>query len=211
MKLLLCDDHAIFREGLKAILAPLGAALLEAARADEALELLARDPDVDIVLLDLAMPGADGWTLLRKLRAEHPALPVVIVSATEDPARVREALAAGAAGFVPKSSSPSVFRSALQLVLEGSLYLPPALLLQPDGAESSLRPGPGGAAPPLTGRQLEILRMLSRGLTNAEIAGVLGIAAGTVKAHVSAIFQALDVSNRTEAALALRELGLEDE
>lgn len=220
MRVLLCDDHAVFREGLKATLAPLGAELLEASDAESALAVLAQDDDLDVVMLDLAMPGIDGWTALRRLREEHPHVPVVIVSASEGAGAVRRALDDGAAGFIPKSSSPAVFRSALQLVLEGSLYLPPALLAQGDGQTDGLAARDSGTAPEkraenrpvpsLTARQREILVVLSRGLTNAEIASVLGIAEGTVKAHVSAILQVVDVSNRTEAALVMREFGLDE-
>jgi DNA-binding NarL/FixJ family response regulator len=209
VKILICDDHPVFREGLRDALAELGAEILEAADGAGALAQVAADPAIELVLLDLALPHADGWSAFHALRDRHPSVSVVIVSASDDPADMRRALDAGAAGFVPKSSSLGVLRGALRLVLAGGVYVPTAALTSPP-------PPPGGAArrraraEALTPRQLEVLVLLSRGLTNREIAGTLGIAEGTVKTHVRTLFEALDVSNRTEATLVMGELGLED-
>ncbi len=216
MRLLLCDDHAIFREGLKTILAELQAELHESSSTDELLAALEQDADVDVVLLDLRMPGTDGFAALRELRSTYPTVPVVIVSASEDPVEVRRAMDEGASGFIPKSSAPDIFRTALQLVLQGSVYLPPALLAS-SGSDAAKAPAelprPGRRSPDdvLTPRQREILVLMSRGLTNAEIGSALSIAEPTVKTHISAILQGLNVSNRTEAALVMRELGLDSE
>jgi DNA-binding NarL/FixJ family response regulator len=213
LKILICDDHAIFREGLKSVLADLEADLVEATSSDEAQALLAEDASVDVVLLDLTMPGDDGWTALRKLRSNHPAIPVVIVSASEESADAQRALDGGASGYIPKSSPSPVFRSALQLVLDGSIYIPPMLLgkIRANAAAPARgrKRSRGGDGPHLTARQREVLQMMSRGLTNPEIGGALGISEGTVKTHISAILEALDVSNRTEAVLVMRELDLE--
>jgi DNA-binding NarL/FixJ family response regulator len=209
MKILVCDDHAIFRAGLRVVLHDLDAELLESASCEEALEIVERDGEVDLVLLDLSLPGMDGFAGLRSLRAAHPQVAVVIVSASEDTQNVRAALAGGASGFIPKSSNNTVLLSALRIVLSGSIYVPPAILpsLQSDAsAPEPLSRRPSSAS--LTSRQREVLQLMSRGLTNKEIGGVLGIGPGTVKAHASAIFDALDVSNRTEAVLVMRELGL---
>jgi DNA-binding NarL/FixJ family response regulator len=216
MKILVCDDHALFREGVAHALRELAAdaKLLEAADGAEALRLAQANADLDLVLLDLNMPGTDGWIGLARLQQVCPTLPVVILSASEDPADARRAIDAGAAGFVPKSTRGPVLRAALQLVLSGGVYLPPhllgegALAASSDAARSAAR---RQRAEGLTERQLEVLRLMSRGLTNTEIGGVLGVALGTVKAHVTAIFEALDVSNRTEAALVMRDLGLDQE
>jgi DNA-binding NarL/FixJ family response regulator len=209
IKILVCDDHAIFRTGLRSVLDDLDAELLESASCEEALEIVARDGDVDLVLLDLGLPGMDGFEGLRSLRATHPQVAVVIVSASEDARNVRAALAGGASGFIPKSSSTMVLQSALRIVLSGSIYVPPAILpaLQGDAPDPVLAARFSGPAT-LTPRQLEVLELMSRGLTNKEIAGVLGIGPGTVKAHASAIFDALDVTNRTEAVVVMRELGI---
>lgn len=210
MKILVCDDHPVFREGLCDALAALDAEFVEAASVDEALRSVAADPGIDLVLLDLSLPGADGWTAFRSLRRDHPAVPVVIVSASEDPEDMRRALDGGAAGFVPKSSPIEVLRSALRLVLAGGVYVPVAALSVPTtrggGASSRRREG----RPALTPRQVEVLILLSRGLTNREIAVALGIAEATVKAHLRTLFEVLDVSNRTEATLIMRELGIDE-
>ncbi len=215
MRILICDDHALFREGLRHVLVELGEApeIVEAANADDAMALVSGDPDLAMVLLDLHMPGTSGLATLEALGEQFPTLPVVMVSASEDAAEIRQALDAGASGFIPKSSSGAVLRSAVQLVLAGGVYVPPVAL---DGAPASPAP-PRGASGlstrygKLTARQLEVLRLLAKGLTNREIGSVLGIAEGTVKAHIAALLDALDVANRTEAVAAMRELGIPSE
>jgi len=216
MKILICDDHALFREGVAHALRELdpGADLLEAGDGGEALRLAQLHHDLDLVLLDLNMPATDGWTGLARLQEACPTLPVVILSASEEPADARRAIDAGAAGFVPKATRGPVLRAALQLVLSGGVYLPPHVLSTQSvgaGVPSSDATARRKRAEGLTERQLEVLRLMSRGLTNAEIGGVLGVALGTVKAHVAAIFELLDVSNRTEAALVMRDLGLDQD
>jgi len=210
MKILVCDDHPIFREGLCEALAEFDAAFVEAPDSDAALQAVAADTAIELVLLDLSMPGVDGWTAFRALRERHPGVPVVIVSASEDPGDIRRALDGGAAGFIPKSSPIEVLRSALRLVLAGGVYVPVAALGAPPAA-----PAPSGGlrrnrAPALTRRQIDVLERLARGLTNREIAASLGIAEATVKTHLRTLFEVLDVSNRTEATLVMRELGLDD-
>lgn len=204
MRILLCEDHALFREGLELVLRQLDedVELEGVGDAEAALEQVA-DDDLDLVLLDIGLPGMDGFEALARLRSEHPSVPVVVLSASERPEDVRRALEGGAAGFIPKSTRGSVLRGALNLVLAGGIYTPPLML---DAAPAAPRP----AASDLTPRQLEILRLLARGLTNKEICGVLGIVEGTVKSHVVRIYEALDVTNRTEAAMRLHELGLEE-
>lgn len=213
MKILTCDDHAVFRAGLRTILGELDVELVESSSCDEALRIVG-ESDIDIVLLDLHMPGTDGWSGLRRMREKHAATPVVIVSASEDPHEVRAALEGGASGFIPKSSQPDVLRNALRLVISGSTYIPPAALpilgqASPQGREHDSRERVRERAGGLTERQLEVLNLVSRGLTNKEIANVLEIREGTVKAHASAIFEALEVTNRTEATLVMKELNLE--
>ena len=214
MKILVCDDHALFREGVVHALREMGGdtELLEATDAVDALRLAEAHADLDLVLLDLNMPGGDGWSGLERLQLACPTLPVVILSASEDPRDARRAIDAGAAGFVTKSTRGPVLRAALGLVLSGGVYLPPHVLAQEASAAAPAARAPrSDAAARLTERQLEVLRLLSRGLTNAEIGEVLGVALGTVKTHIAGIFEVLDVSNRTEAALVMRHLGLDQE
>ena len=205
MKILVCDDHALFREGLELVLAQLDAAVqLESVESAElALARVAADDTLELVLLDLQLPGMGGFAALDVLRRDHPSVPVVVLSASESPADVRAALERGASGFIPKSTRGSVLLSALRLVLAGGIYVPP-LMMDAVAAVAPVR------TTSLTGRQVEVLRLLARGLTNREIADVLHIAEGTVKTHVMHVYETLDVTNRTEAAMRMRELGLED-
>jgi DNA-binding NarL/FixJ family response regulator len=206
MKLLVCDDHALFREGLAHVLAELDAGLevLEATDLDHALRTIAAHDDLDLVLLDLDMPGVRGMPALRALRERFPTVPVAIVSGSADATLVRAALAAGASGFVPKSSSGPILRHALRIILDGGVYVPEQALAPAGPARTRRDPG-GDPLLALTPRQREVAELLSRGLTNREICATLAIAEGTVKAHVAALLEALGASNRTEAAAILRE------
>ncbi len=210
MKILICDDHELFRDGLAQALPQLDpeAELVHAATAAAALEAADAHPDLELALVDFRLPDGDGLAVLEALGERLPALPVVMISSAEEPDLVRAALDGGAAGFVPKSSTNEVVLGALRLVLAGDVYVPRLAL----GASppASRRRGARRQAP-LTARQLEVARLLARGLTNREIGSVLSIAQGTVKAHVAAILEALDVSNRTESVMMLRELGLDAE
>jgi DNA-binding NarL/FixJ family response regulator len=203
MKILVCDDHALFREGLELILGQLdpAAELDSVGDAETALARVARGDGPDLVLLDLQLPGMGGLAALEALRRDRPDVPVVVLSASESPSHARAALELGASGFIPKSARGSVLLSALRLVLSGGVYVPPLVM---DGVTDPTK------APALTERQLEVLRLLARGLTNREIADVLKISEGTVKSHVKHLYEALDVTNRTEAAMRMRELGLEE-
>ena len=214
MKILICDDHELFRAGLRLVLTQLEEAtqLLDASSAEETFRVAEAEPDLDLVLMDIGMPGMDGLAALGTLRERFPALPVVIVSASERHADVRAAIDRGASGFIPKSSSAPVLLAALRLVLSGGVYVPPLVL-------ATSAPAAAGAllatdrrrerASALTPRQLEVLDLMAKGRTNREICDCLGIAEGTVKAHVATILEALDVANRTEAASVIRDLGLD--
>ena len=213
MKILICDDHAIFRAGLRTVLSELGdeIELLESGDAEEALAIVAAG-GVDLVLLDLEMPGMHGARALRKLRQSHPSVAVVIVSASEDASAVRSALDSGASGFIPKSSAAPILRAALELVFSGGVYIPPQLLSQaPANTADTKHPTkPQEPMPQLTPRQREVLILMSKGLSNREIGETLGIAAGTVKAHAAVLYEILDVSNRTEASLVMSQFSLDD-
>jgi len=206
VRVLLCDDHELFREGLELVLGQLEAdvELVGVGDAEAALARVGEDDDLDLVLLDIELPGLDGFEALARLRRDHPAVPVVMLSGSERPEHVRAALDGGASGFIPKSIRSSVLLSALRLVLSGGVYVPPLVL--DDAPRTTREP----AIAELSPRQLKVLRLLARGLTNKEISGVLGIAPGTVKSHVVHIYEILDVTNRTEAAMRMRELGIEE-
>ncbi len=221
LRILIADDHALVREGLIHTLATLapGTDFVEAEDAAQVREAIAREPELDLVLLDLFMPGADDFALLRELCRRSPELTVVVLSASVDPAHMRKALDLGASGYIPKSSTGDVMLSALRLVLSGGVYVPPDMLWsaglqQPAELETpdrppprpnpSVVPGVGG----LTGRQLEVLACLVEGKSNKQIARELAVSENTVKIHVAAILRALGVNNRTQAAVVARQQGL---
>lgn len=206
MKLLIVDDHAILREGLAAMLRQVGpdTVVLQAGDAAEGLRIAEAEADLDAVFLDLEMPVSGGMSAIPEFGRRRPEVPVIVLSSSEDPRDVRHALALGALGYVPKSYPPRTLLSALQLVLSGNIYVPPLML---DAAATAARPsGSGTAAGPraLTERQIEVLRQIGKGLSNKEIGRELGLSEKTVKAHVTAIFKALNVVNRTQAASAAR-------
>jgi two-component system, NarL family, nitrate/nitrite response regulator NarL len=207
MKLLIVDDHAILREGLVALLRQFeqGVDVLQASDTAEGLRLVEAHPDLDAVFLDLNMPDQGGMEAIPVLAKRRPQLPVIVLSSSEDPSDVRRALKSGACGYLPKSASPRNILSALRLVLAGEIYVPPLLLdVAADGA-GYVPPGAGGR---LTERQIEVLRQLCRGLTNKEISRALKLSEKTTKSHITAIFKALGVVSRTQAASAARHAGI---
>jgi DNA-binding NarL/FixJ family response regulator len=197
----IADDHPLMRAALAEALRPVdrGVRFAEAADYAGALALLRADPPVDLMLMDLHMPGADGMEGVRGARAAAPHVPLAVVSADDDPAIVRALLRLGVSGFIPKTESPAVIGSAVRLILAGGVYVPPRLLADSGAAapagEHDARP------PPLTDRQMEVVRLLARGLSNKAIARELGVTEGTVKVHLLAVFRVLDVRNRTAAVL----------
>ena len=208
MKILILDDHPLLRQGLAMLLAGSGDTVLEAGTVEQATDLIDAHPDLELVVLDLFLPGEVGWTLITTIGETHPGLPIVVLSSSENPKDVRRALQLGALGYIPKSAGPHTFLSAIRLVLSGELYVPPLLL---DATMSPPAPSPASTprtATGLTDRQTDILRLLAEGIPNKVIARQLDLSEKTVKAHVTAIFRALDVVNRTQAANAGRAAGL---
>jgi len=204
MKILIADDHALFRTGLRHILAQLDSevSVFEAANHDAAATLLAQHQDADIALIDLDMPGREGITSLHGLLGQCPTVPIVVISASEDRRDMRRALDAGAMGFIPKSETAQVMLSALRLVLSGGVYIPPALLMNSPNTSST------EAAGGLTPRQRDVLERLIQGRSNKEIGRELGLSEATVKVHITAIFKAFNVTNRTQAARVAEALRL---
>lgn len=210
MKILVADDHALIREALCHVLGQLAADVnvIEAADSAAALRLAAEHTDLDLVLLDLNLPGVGGFAVLSELRAAQPALPVVVLSAMDEQRSVAETFARGALGFIPKSGSNAVMLGALRLVLAGGQYLPPGLISTLTATDRS-RPVPLTVADlGLTARQHQVLALLAQGKSNRHICRELGLAEGTVKIHVTAILKALNVANRTQAVVALNRLRL---
>ncbi|MGY3038908.1 DNA-binding NarL/FixJ family response regulator [Rhodanobacter sp. TND4EL1] len=209
--LLIADDHPLFRAALRLAARDSlpDCEITEAADLAEVFQLLQATPDTDLILLDLHMPGSHGLSGLAALRGQHPGLAVLVVSAHDEPRIVRRVLDHGAAGFIPKSASPSEIGAAIRRVLDCGTWLPPALAdavaaLPADPADTDL----ASRLARLTEQQSRVLALLAEGLLNKQIADRLAIQERTVKAHVTAIFEKLKVRNRTQAGMLLRSLDL---
>ena len=203
----IADDHPLFRGALKEALAGLGggATIHEAGDFESAKALVLGNDDIDLVLLDLSMPGASGLSGLVALRGIQPAAPMVVVSAHDDPVTIRRALDLGASGFISKSASMEDIRSAVQTVLAGDIAAPVGIDLgderDPEISDLIKR------LQTLTPQQTRVLGMLAEGLLNKQIAYELGVSEATIKAHVSAILQKLGVDSRTQAVIMLSKIG----
>ncbi len=181
-----------------------GAEIAEAGAFDEVSNLLDKAGEIDIVLLDLTMPGVRGFSGLMYLRAQYPSVPVVVVSAADDPSVIRRCMDFGASGFIPKTLSVDSMRAAIAAVLNGEIWTPPDIDISvpPDADASGLL----ARLATLTPQQVRVLMMLSEGLLNKQIAYELGVSEATVKAHVSAILQKLGVESRTQAVIAAAKI-----
>lgn len=214
MKLILADDHTLFRNGLSLLLKAhcTDCEIWEGDDLDAALAEAEAHPDADVALLDLNMPGMDGVQGIRRFVELNPRLSLIILTGAEAQEHIQDVLAAGASGFIPKSSTPAVMLSAIQLVLSGGTYVPPQAL---SNAPATAHNRPDSyvrerAQTQLTERQMQVLRLLAEGKPNKTICRELNIEEGTVKAHIATLFRALDVTNRTEAASVARTIGLLD-
>ncbi len=200
-RILIADDHPLFRDALRNALTALWpkVEIAEAGSLDELSARIEASREVDLVLLDLAMPGVRGFSGLLYLRTQFPEVPVVVVSAHDEPGVIRRALEFGALGFIPKSSSMATIRDAVEAVIAGGEWTPPEF-------DRAAAPASGGTLSArlatLTPQQVRVLMMLSDGLLNKQIAHQLGVSEATVKAHVSAILQKLGVDSRTQAVIA---------
>lgn len=213
MKALVADDHALLRTGLIEALSRLDpeATTYEASDADEVMGILSAHPDLDLILLDLVMPGANGFDLLSQVCDAASGASVVVLSASDDTAHMRKALDCGAAGFIPKSTAREVMLSALQLVLAGGIYVPPDLVHAPETPEGDRPPPQGSEATgtTLTARQQDVLRLIAQGRSNKQIARDLDLSQNTVKIHVAGVLRALGAANRTQAVMLARERGFD--
>ena len=213
MRALVVDDHPLIQEAVSNVLRQIDARIDidVASDCERGLEIAGRGAELGLVLLDLNLPGLSGIAAVKAWRTRFPGVPVIVLSATSDQQTVLAALGAGAAGFIPKSSSNEVMLSAVRLVQAGGKYLP---------SEALVRSGAMGVVPRsrrnastleslgLTGRQIDVLRLIANGASNKVICRQLGLAERTVKGHITAVFRALKVSSRTQAAIAATKLGL---
>lgn len=202
-RVLIADDHPLFRTALREAMSGAIAEIAEAGSFDAACKALEADSGFDLVLLDLTMPGVSGFSGLMYLRAQYPALPVVVCSANEDPTTIRRCMDFGASGFIPKTLGVEEMREAVRTVLGGGAWSPPEVDLNgPDDGSAKLAARLGT----LTPQQVRVLMMLSQGLLNKQIAYELGVSEATVKAHVSAILAKLGVESRTQAVIAASKI-----
>ena len=204
MKILLADDHALFRESLSLALLRLSddePEILQAEHGEQAINL-AQDHNLDLILLDLDMPGINGLNAIQTLLSAQPDTPIVMISAHEEISVINKALAKGVKGFIPKTTPAEVTLSALRLVLSGGVYLPPQLMQQPlletRKSHDNL----------LTPRQIEVLKLLQKGVQNKNIAHQLNLSPSTVKVHIRRIFTTLGARNRAEAVNIAIEMGI---
>jgi DNA-binding NarL/FixJ family response regulator len=205
-RLVIADDHPLFRGALREAVTGLfaDADIAEAGSFDEVAELLERGGEVDLILLDLAMPGVRGFSGLMYLRGQFPGVPVIVVSANDDPAAIRRCMDFGSSGFIPKTLGVDEMRNAIARILKGGVWTPPDVDLNSgsDAATAELM----SRMATLTPQQMRVLMMLSEGLLNKQIAFQLSVSEATIKAHVSAILQKLGVDSRTQAVIAAAKI-----
>jgi DNA-binding NarL/FixJ family response regulator len=205
-RLMIADDHPLFRGALREAVSGLFATaeIAEVGTFDDVTARLERDSEFDLILLDLMMPGARGFSGLMYLRGQYPALPVLVVSANDDPAAIRRCMEFGASGFIPKTLGVDEMRNVIARILDGGVWTPPDVDLKSsaDAATAELM----SRMATLTPQQMRVLMMLSEGLLNKQIAFQLDVSEATVKAHVSAILQKLGVESRTQAVIAASKI-----
>lgn len=209
-RVVVADDHALVRGGLAQLvkLVEENVEIFETNDFGQTLEILSNTPMIDLLLLDLLMPGMEDQEGIDHICKKWPDIPVIVISAKENAAVIRNALSAGAMGYIPKTSSPEVMMSAIKLVLSGGVYVPPNILgagLNSQGSFygsdsiSTINSSIEVSYNQLTDRQQEVLDLMAFGKSNKDIANNLGLTTGTVKMHISRIFKTLNVQNRTEA------------
>lgn len=218
MKILIADDHELFLKGLELIISDLtpDIQLVKANNYKEILDIVAEQSDFDLILTDLAMPGANWLDALQQIHDKLPNTPIIILSAVFDKEIVQKTMNIGAAGYIPKTSSNAVIISAIHLVLSGGVYIPAELLRNTPKEFDMLKlleqvsddHNMDEKVKVLSPRQIEVLRLISIGKSNKQIAFELGLTEGTVKIHVTAILKLLNVYNRTGAVAAAVQLGL---
>lgn len=221
MKILIADDHALFRQGLLYTLQLLGddVEVMEAENAAEVLDYVEKHTDLDLILMDLDMPGIDGYSGLLKLREKHPELPVAIVTASEYEADMLRIIESGASGYIPKSMTSNEMLDALKQILDWEIFVPDLSVTSgtfqirqiassgPLLADLDKNEAAAEIRSRLTPRQIDVLKLMCEGMSNKVIAHNLGMAEGTVKIHVTAILKELNATNRTQAVIMVKEIG----
>lgn len=212
IKVLMVDDHGLFRDGMRYVLQQLAdeVEVIDSSNFIDGMKQAADHPDLDLALLDLHMPGSEGVKSILTFHQSNPGIPLVVVSGSDQREDIEKVMEYGAMGFISKMSSSKIMLSALRMVLDGGVYLPPQLLLQAmatldqnSADKRSDRPNKNG----LTNRQMQTLQLLAEGLSNKEISQRMNLAEGTVKIHTAAVYQTLKVSSRLEAVSTARRLG----
>jgi len=198
--ILIADDHALVRGGLALVVAMASpdCKVLEANSYDQVVDILSNEPDIDL-MLDLMMPGMEAHRSLSSIRQRWPDVPIIVVSVRDDIDSIRTAMATGVSGYIPKSLPPNVTLSAIKLILEGGIYVPPHVLNFDNNIATSIPDTQKISFTELTRRQQDVLKLMQSGLSNQNIGDELGLTLPTVKMHVSALFKKLGVKNRTEA------------
>ena len=217
MKILVAEDHPLYRQALYGLLRQLDETveLIDATNYQELTECAGEHAvSLDLILIGLRMPGVGGFEVLEQIKSQAPAVPIAVISASESRADARRSLQAGALGYSPKTLDSQIILGALRLILSGGVYVPELLLGKKSGLSERLASTKkttardASAKKVLTRRQQDVLRLMSKGESNKQIARQLGITEGTTKLHVSAIFKALKATNRTEATVKATELGI---
>jgi DNA-binding NarL/FixJ family response regulator len=218
VRLLFVDDHMLFREGVVLLLQKIdpAVAVFESSTLNGGLKILQNECGIDIVLLDLALPDGSGLDGIAMIRVEHPDVPVVVLSASDDKSTVLAALDHGAVGYIPKSSSFNVMLGALKLVLSRGIYLPPSVFLgetpSPNAPALGQPKHPGGTVTPgdfgFSDRQAQVLYFILQGKSSKLIARELGLSLSTVRTHTTAILRGLNVTTRTQAVIVASKIGM---
>ncbi|MDJ0761150.1 MAG: response regulator transcription factor [Woeseiaceae bacterium] len=205
--IIVADDHPLFRDALSHAIGKLspGTAIVEADSLESLQQVVDANPDADLLLLDLNMPGVSGFSALAYIRKAHESLPTVIVSALDDESVIRRAIQHGASGFIPKSSSMQVIEDAIDAVMQGEVWLPDGVSADGDDLDDE-EARIAASLSSLTPQQFRVLMMLGEGLLNKQIAYQLDVSEATIKAHVTAILRKMQVTNRTQAVLAVQQL-----
>lgn len=205
--IVVADDHPLFRDALSGIISVgfSGASVVSAEDLTTTIKALEEAADVDLVLLDLNMPGVQGFSGLIFLRGQYPTIPIIVVSGNEDLDTIRRSVSLGASGFIPKSSDTDTIKGAINIVLDGGVWVPDQAAIDNNTEDDELLEIASRLST-LTPQQMRVLMMLKEGLLNKQIAYELNVSEATVKAHVSAILQKLDVNSRTQAVIVASKI-----